>query len=159
LCDARAGWRAPRSLVGAHSTLEDSIRIRALADAAAAATVVLIVLDAVLWFLVFPTGLLEDYVYLRPAPLLGYELAALVATALLLVAVYAAAAPRARGWPAALLGGLLGLLASGPAHLMLFAVVRSNPWYDITRVLWTVASWGVAGATVGWFLNRRPVAR
>jgi hypothetical protein len=133
------------------------IRIRPVVDAAVAAILVLITLNAVLWHLVFPGELLENYVYPRPSPMLGYELAAIIVTALLLVTVYAVCAPAARGWPAAALGGLLGLLASAPAQLLVFAVVESDPRRDVIHVLWTVLSWAIAGSAIGWFLNRRRV--
>lgn len=119
-----------------------------------AAILVLIALDAVLWHIAFPDGLLENYVYPRPTPMVNFEVAAVVATGVLLVTVLALTAPNARGWRAATLGGLLGLLTSAPAQLLLFATVRSNPQRDAIRVLWTVGSWAIAGAVIGWFLNR-----
>ena len=115
----------------------------------------MIALNAVLWDLVFPDGLLENYIFPRPSPMVGYELAGIIVTALLLVAVYTASARAMQGWRAAAFGGLLGLLASLPAQLLNFAVVRSDPRREIFRVLWTVASWAITGAAVSWFLNRR----
>ncbi len=125
-----------------------------MVEATIAAILVLIALDALLWHVVFPGDLLENYVYLRSSPLIDYELVAIVVTALLLVTVYTVAAPAVRTRSAAALGGLLGLLASAPAQLLLFALVESDPRRDIIRVLWTTVSWAIAGAAISWFLNR-----
>jgi hypothetical protein len=141
-----------------HNRPEDPIRIRSLIDAIVAAILLLIALNAVLWHLVFPDGLLENYTFLRPSPLVGYELAGIIATALLLVTMSAVSARALRGWRAAAFGGLLGMLTSLPAQLLNFAVVRSDPRREIFRVLWTVASWAITSAAIGWFLNRRNAA-
>jgi len=128
--------------------------IRRFLEATAAAAVVLTLLNAVVFSLAFPGGLLENYVYPRPAPLIGYETAAIVATALLMTAIYVGAAPTIRGRRAAAFGFLLGLLASVPAQLSLFAVVRSAPWREAVLICWTAASWSIAGSTISWFLTR-----
>ena len=86
-----------------HALWKVPIRIRQVVDATIAAILVLIALNALLWHVVFPGELLENYVYLRSSPLIDYELVAIVVTALLLVTVYTVAAPTARTWSAAAL--------------------------------------------------------
>lgn len=142
---------APQS----HNRWEDPIRIRSLIEAIVAAILLLIALNAVLWHLVFPDGLLENYTFPRPSPMVGYEVAGIVVTALLLVTVYTVSARALQSRRAAAFGGLLGLLASLPAQLLNFAVVRSDPRREVFRVLWTVASWAITGSAIAWFLNRR----
>lgn len=107
------------------------------------------------FYLVFPSSLLEDYVYPRTTPSLPYQVAAVFAAALFMTAIFVVAPPRRSHWRgAATLGSLLGLLASGPAQLALLAVVRSDPWRNLAIILWTTASWSVAGVAISRVLNR-----
>lgn len=111
-------------------------------------------LGAVAFYLVFPRGLLEDYVYPRASPEIWYQVAAVCAAAVLMTGIYAVASPAARAWRvAAGVGALLGLLAAAPAQLALLAVVRSNPWRNLAIVVWTAGSWALAGLTISWLLR------
>jgi hypothetical protein len=107
-------------------------------------------LNGVAFYVAFPTGLLESYVYPRAAPLAEYAAMSVVAAALLLTTLYALT-PIVRPWPmGALLGALVGALASAPERLAVYAVVRGNPWHECIVVAWTTASWAV----VGWAISR-----
>jgi hypothetical protein len=135
------------------------IRARRFTQAALAGASVLAVLGGLAFYLVFPSSLLEDYVYPRAIPSVPYQAAAVVAAGLFMTAIYVVAPPtRARWRGAATLGLLLGLLVSGPAQLALLAVVRSDPWRNVAIILWTTGSWGAAGVAISWVLNRPPPA-
>jgi hypothetical protein len=129
--------------------------VRRVTEAVLAGAGVLAVLGGLAFYLVFPSGLLEDYVYPRPIPSVPYQIAAVVAAALFMTAIFMIAPPRRAHWRgAATLGVLLGLLASGPAQLALLAVVRSDPWRNVAIILWTAGTWGIAGLAIHWALNR-----
>ncbi len=134
---------------------ERRVSVARFVQAAIAGAVVMAALGALAFYLVFPEDLLENYVFPRQPPSPWYQIAAVLSAALFMTAIYVVSGPAQRRPRAATtLGALLGMLASGPAQLALFAMVRSNPWRNLAIICWTTASWAAAGATINRVLTR-----
>lgn len=112
--------------------------------------VYLIVVNALVFPLVFPHGLAEKFANARQAEMPLYHLLAFAATAILLTLLVEKLATGPRPAGGGLLAGvLLGLLVALPEHLHLYAMVDSPAGRQFIPVGWIVATWGVAGWMIG----------
>ncbi|MDH4108106.1 MAG: hypothetical protein OEW35_07300 [Gammaproteobacteria bacterium] len=127
--------------------------LKSLLAATLAAFLMLLIVNAFVFPLVFGSGVPLPYSNLRPEPLFVFNIAALAATALLLSLVCRqAGATTASG--ASTLCALCGLLTAMPSALHTLSLVDIAPAAQIAPVAWTVFTWGIAGSPVGLMLRR-----
>ena len=98
----------------------------------------------------FPDGQPDIYKNVRTQPIAAAHVAALFVTALLLGIIFPKGYRDGKGWVEGLRMGLfLGLLASVPMTLHVYGIVDAPPADRLTPVLWTLVTWGFAGAIIG----------
>ncbi len=122
------------------------------------AIVVLIYLIAVNAFIfpaVFPDGLAEKFANSRAENLPLFHLLAFAATAVLLTILVDKLGTGRHSTSQGLTAGIwLGLLVALPEHLHLYAMVDATALRQFIPVVWTVATWGLAGLIVGFIGSR-----
>ena len=127
--------------------------VKSVLAAATVAFVMLLLVNAFVFPLVFGGGVALPYANLRAEPLFGFNIAAFAVTALLLAVICRqASATTASG--ASTLCALCGLLTSLPSALHTLSMVDIEPALQIAPVAWTVFTWGIAGSPVGLVLRR-----
>jgi len=127
--------------------------LKSVLAAAIVAFVMLLVVNAFVFPLVFSGGVPLPYADLRAEPLFGFNIAAFAVTALLLALICRqASATTASG--ASTLCALCGLLTALPTTLHTLSMVDIEPATQIAPVAWTVFTWGIAGSPVGLVLRR-----
>ncbi len=132
-------------------------KIGRLAAATAAVFVYLVLVNAVLFPIVFAEGLAEEFANPRQEPWNLFHLLAFAATAILLTWLVARMSrDRLSLREGAKAGALLGLLVSLPEHLHLYAMVDASALRQFVPVLWILATWGVAGLVVALVLRPGP---
>lgn len=125
-------------------------------QACLAALVVLLLVNLFVFPLVFGSGVPLPFTGLRSEPLYAVHGAALVLTAVLLVAICANAA--ATPQKAMLSSAFAGLAASLPGALHTYAMVDLPLGSQIAPIAWTVFTWTMAGSTIGIVLFGRAAA-
>jgi hypothetical protein len=112
--------------------------------ASLASLVALLLLNMLLFPLIFPGGVASKFANTRATPLVALHLAAFLVTAFLLTAL--CAVPRVVGssLAAAGLGAFAALLAALPSTLHTSAMAHVSFLGEVRAVLWTTVSWGVA---------------
>ncbi len=130
--------------------LKNSMNAKWLAITTFVVFVYLIVVNAVIFPIVFPDGLAEKFLNARAENLPLFHLLAFAATAVILTILVdklgRGGHSATRGLTA---GGWLGLLVALPEHLHLFAMVEATAIQQFIPVVWTVVTWGLAGFIVG----------
>lgn len=117
--------------------------------AAAVAFVFLALANAVFLPLFLPAGILELFRETRPESLVSLHFAAFLVTSLLIAYVFPTGYKGGKRWVEGLrCGMLLGALGSLPVNFHVFASVRAPGSDLVTVVLWTIITWGIAGALV-----------
>ena len=116
-------------------------------------TVMLVVLNAVLFPLVFPMGLAEKFVNAREPQLMAYHLVGFVATGGLL-SLIVAFSDTTGAKDTLMLGAMLGFLVSLPEHLHLYAMTTAPATQQFLPVLWTVCTWSLVVGAAGWVVAR-----
>ena len=117
--------------------------------AAAGAAVFFIVVDTFLSPVVFPDGTSVFYRTPRSEPLAGAAAAAAVVSALLMAYMFPIGYKGGKHFAEGLrFGMLLGVLMSLPANLRLYAAAQVRLDSLLTIILWTIITWGIAGAII-----------
>ena len=116
-------------------------------------TVLLVVINAVLFPLVFPHGLAEKFVNAREPQLAAYHVAAFALTGGLLSTIVAFS-DTTGARDTLMLGAILGLLVSLPARLHLYAMTTAPAAEQVLPVVWTVCSWALVVGAAGWIVAR-----
>jgi hypothetical protein len=110
----------------------------------------LIIVNAFIFPAVFPDGLAEKFTNTRTESLPLFHVLAFAATAAILTILVD---KLGRGHHSASQGLIasawLGLLVALPEHLHLYAMVDVAAVPQFIPVIWTVATWGLAGLIVG----------
>jgi hypothetical protein len=110
----------------------------------------LILVNAFIFPFFFPDGLAEKFINVRSENRPLFHLLAFLATAALLTIIVDRLVAKSRSATRGLnAGAWLGLLVALPEHLHLYAMVDATAVRQFIPVLWTVVTWGVAGAIVG----------
>lgn len=118
--------------------------------AGVAAAVVLLVVNAALFPLVFPDGPPIPYADPRAQPLMMAHMVGFLVEGLLLASVYAAFWRRRRGaGSGAVYGAVVSLFGSLAHVLHLYAEVAVAPLVVLAPVLWVMFTWALAGAVIG----------
>jgi hypothetical protein len=118
--------------------------------AALAAVVFLVVINAIFFPIVFPEGTPEIYRYEREEPLSMYHLLAILVTSVLMAYIFPIGYRGGKPWAEGLrFGMLMGVLVSLPMNLHVYALTKTAFAGLLTAVLWTVITWGIAGALIG----------
>jgi LytS/YehU family sensor histidine kinase len=129
------------------------VSVLRIALAGLAASIALLILNAVLFPVIFPHGLAEQFTNARDHEPVAFHLLAFVATGLLIASV-AAFLRVSTLMGGVILGALLGLLVSLPEHLHLYAMTTATAMRQFIPVPWTVATWsvatGLAAIVPGW---------
>lgn len=118
--------------------------------AGVAAAVVLLVVNAALFPLVFPDGPPVAYADSRAQPLMMFHMVAFLVEGLLLACVYAAFWRHRRGaMSGAVYGAVVSLFGSLAHNLHMYAEVAVAPLVVLTPALWVMFTWALAGAVLG----------
>lgn len=126
-------------------------------SATVASLVVLLLLNMLVFPLIFPGGVGSKFAGTRPTPLVALHLLAFLATAILLTALCAVPRVVASSLAAAGIGALAGLLAALPSTLHTNAMAHVPVSGEVRAGLWTTVSWAVAaGAAHAACWWRRP---
>ena len=126
------------------------MKIARFALAALAAMAFLLVVNVLLYPVVFPGGPPQLYQYERAEPLALYHLLAMLVTSLILAYVFPLGYRGKTPWAEGLrFGMLMGVLVSLPAALNIYAMTDIEFAGLLTVVLWSVITLGVAGLLVG----------
>jgi hypothetical protein len=144
------------------------MKIQRFLFAAIGAFVFFVVVNAVFSSVLFPEGPYRHYRNLRPEPLAVFGIVAALITALLMAYIFPMGYKGGKLTAEGLrFGMLLGVLVSLPANLQLYgaAVVPFDGL--LTVILWTIITWGIAGAiiaaiygkTLGQAPDRQPKGR
>ncbi len=136
--------------------MRDSLSLPWLAITSFIVFVYLVIVNALLFPLVFPNGLAEKFTNTRSENIPLFHLLAFAATAVLLAVLVdrlvTGPGARSRG---ALAGILLGLLVALPEHLHLYAMLEVAAIEQFIPVLWIICTWGLAGFIVGFVRHQR----
>ena len=117
--------------------------------ATVATTLYLILVNALVFPLIFPDGLAEKFSNERQTQLFQYHLIALVITSFMLSYLYSLFIKSETPWKDGLkFGALLGIFVSLPEHIHLYAMVDSSFIKQFIPVLWILITWGIAGVLV-----------
>jgi hypothetical protein len=126
------------------------MNISKYALAALAAVVFLVVINAVISPLVFPQGPPEVYRYQRDEPRVAFHLLAVLVTAVLMAYIFPIGYRGGKPWAEGLrFGMLMGVLASLPMNLRVYALTDTALPGLLSAVLWTVITWGISGGLIG----------
>jgi hypothetical protein len=126
------------------------LKIARFALAALAAMAFLLVVNVVLYPIVFPAGPPQIYQYERAEPLALYHVLAMLVTSLILAYVFPLGYRGKIPWSEGLrFGMLMGVLVSLPASINIYAMTDIEFAGLLTAVLWSVITHGVAGALIG----------
>jgi hypothetical protein len=118
--------------------------------AAMAAMAFLLVVNVVLYPIVFPNGPPEIYQYERSDPIALYHVLAMFVTSLLLAYVFPIGYRGRTPWVEGLrFGMLMGVLISLPWALNTYSITDTEFAGLLTTVLWKVITYGVAGGLIG----------
>ncbi len=118
--------------------------------AALAAMTFLLVVNVVLYPIVFPSGPTEIYRYERTDPLALYHVLALLAVSILLAYVFPLGYRGRTPWAEGLrFGMLMGVFVRLPWSLQVYSVSDTEFSGLLTALLWTVITYGIAGALIG----------
>lgn len=110
----------------------------------------LIIVNALVFPVVFADGLAEKFLNARDESLPLFHLLAFAATAVLLTILVDKLGKGGHSLTKGLIaGGWLGLLVALPEHLHLFAMVDATAMQQFIPVVWTVVTWSLAGLIVG----------
>ena len=125
------------------------MKIQRFAIAAIAASVFFIVVDTWISPLLFPDGTAGLYLMPRVHPPAAPGIAAVLITALLLSYIFPIGYKGGKHFAEGLrFGMLLGVLVSLPANLRLYAAAEVRFDSLLTIILWTIITWGIAGAII-----------
>lgn len=118
--------------------------------AALAAMAFLLVVNVVLHPFVFPAGHPEIFLNERTDPLALYHILSMLATSILLAYLFPIGYRGKTPWAEGLrFGMLMGVLVRLPWSLYAYSIADVELEGLLTHVLWTVITYGVAGALVG----------
>ena len=118
--------------------------------AALAAMAFLLVVNVVVYPIVFPNGPPEVYRYERTDPIALYHVLALLVTSILLAYIFPIGYRGRTPWAEGLrFGMLMGVLVGLPWSLNAYAITETQFSSLLTAVLWLVITYGVAGGLVG----------
>lgn len=132
-----------------HRQEKGPMNTKRLTLSAFAVFVYLILVNALIFPVVFADGLAEKFLNSRDESLPVFHLLAFGATAVLLTILVDKLARDRHSVTAGLVaGGWLGLLVALPEHLHLFAMVDATAVQQFIPVLWTVLTWSLAGLIV-----------
>jgi len=125
------------------------VKIQRFAIAAIVASVFFIFIDTWISPLVFPDGTAGLYLMPRAHPPAAPGIASFVITGLLLAYIFPIGYRGGKHFAEGLrFGMLLGVLASLPANLRLYAAADVRFDSLLTVILWTIITWGIAGAII-----------
>jgi hypothetical protein len=114
-----------------------------------AASIFLILINTVLFPLVFPDGPAQFYANAREKPLFLFNLLAYIATAFLLAYIYPigyrGGSPRVEGIR---FGMYMGLLVSLPHTFHVYATVDYAFYSAALVIAWTIVVWGAVGIVI-----------
>jgi hypothetical protein len=114
-----------------------------------AASIFLILINTVLFPLVFPDGPAQFYANAREKPLFLFNLLAYIATAFLLAYIYPigyrGGSPRVEGIR---FGMYMGLLVSLPHTFHIYAMVDYAFYSAALVIAWTIVVWGATGIVI-----------
>jgi hypothetical protein len=117
----------------------------------------LIVVNAMLYQLLFPDGPPERYLDVRPAPLLAYHLLAFLITAFLMSYLYPLVYRGGAFWKEGLrVGVIMALFVSLPENLHVYALTNVAFIKLIFPAVWVTVIWGLAGVVIGLVYGRQP---
>jgi hypothetical protein len=126
------------------------VKIAKFSLAALAALAFLLVVNGILFPVVFPEGPPDYYRYMRAEPIAAYNFLALLITSVLLAYVFPIGYRGRTPWAEGLrFGMLMAALTSLPMSLHVYAAAEIAFTGLLTVVLWTVITWGVAGGLIG----------
>jgi hypothetical protein len=126
------------------------VKLARLPLAALAAMAFLLVVNVVVYPVVFPGGPPEMYRYERNQPLALYHVLALLATAILLAYIFPIGYRGRKPWAEGLrFGMLMGVLVKLPWSLNTYSITDTGFSGLLTAVLWAVITYGIAGALIG----------
>jgi hypothetical protein len=130
-------------------------KLARFALAALAATVLLTIINAFLYPVVFPKGPPGIYRFPRSEPSTPVHFVAVLVTSVLLAYVYPKGYGGRTPWAEGLRFGMLtGLLVSLPTNLHVYAATETPLPGLVTAVLWTVITWGITGSLIGAIYGR-----
>lgn len=110
----------------------------------------LMVVNALIFPVVFSDGLAEKFLNARVENLPLFHLLAFAATAVILTILVDKLGTGRHSMISGLIaGGWLGLLVALPEHLHLYAMVDATALRQFIPVGWTVITWSLAGLIVG----------
>ena len=118
--------------------------------AALAAMAFLLVVNVVLYPIVFPNAPPEIYRYERTDPLALYHILAMLATSILLAYIFPIGYRGKTPWAEGLrFGMLMGVLVGLPWSLNAYSISDTEFSSLLTPVFWMVITYGIAGGIIG----------
>jgi hypothetical protein len=118
--------------------------------AALAAMAFFLVVNVVLYPIVFPNGPPEIYRYERSDPIALHHVLAMLVTSILLAYIYPIGYRGRTPWAEGLrFGMLMGAVVGLPWSLNVYAISETEFARLLTAVLWKVITFGIAGGLIG----------
>jgi len=133
-----------------------SINFKQLIFATLSAFLFLVVVNNLLFSIVFPEGPPDQYENMREKPLRFFHLVAFLVEAFLLAFIYPigyrGGSPRVEGIR---FGMYMGFVVSFPHFFHTYAMVNVDFYSAVLAIVWTVAIWGIAGILIALVYGRR----
>ncbi len=132
-----------------------SMKPKLLAPVSLIIFIYLLAVNAFVFPLIFPDGLVEKFANARAEVRPLYHLLAFAVTAVLLTILVDRLTVSRRSKIDGLFAAIaLGLLVSLPEHLHLYAMIDASAVEQFIPVVWITITWGIAGIIVGYFRVR-----
>jgi hypothetical protein len=132
------------------------LNIKKLLLATLVAFICLIIVNTLLFPLVFPEGSSAQYESTRDKPLYLFDLIAFIVMAFLLAYIYPigyrGGRPRVEGLH---FGMYMGLLVSLPHTFHVYATVDYDFYMAALAIIWTIVIWGATGIAIALVYGRR----